>query len=148
MLVVATAYQETEAQTTLHLENARVVDAVVEIVGLDDVDNGLDDGMRCILDALQQRPQPVLIALAVCVQEHQHVASRVPGACQSRSCQAHAMLRYVLFSSVPDSCHNGNVVQQYRNTDQELIALDRHLLDIYQTIIIKIKRMSGGFSTL
>lgn len=87
-----------QAQTTLHLKDARVVDAVVEIAGLDDVDNRFGDGMRRILDALQQRPQPVPVAFAVCVQEHQHVTIRVPRPCQSRSCQAHAILRYVLFS--------------------------------------------------
>lgn len=82
--------------------------------------------MRRILDALQQRPQPVPVAFAVRVQEHQRVAIRVPRACQSRSCQAHAMLRYVRFSWVPNSCKNGNVVQQYYNTSARTyyVAID------------------------
>lgn len=88
----------------LHLEDTRVVDAVVEVGGLDDVNNGLDDGVRGVLDSLQQWPQPVLVALAVGIQEHQNIASRVPRACQSRSCQAHTMLGHFLFIWVSWKC--------------------------------------------
>lgn len=46
---------------------------VVEVVHADDVDDGAYDARRVLLDPLQQRLEPVHVALAVAVQEGEHV---------------------------------------------------------------------------
>ena len=64
------------------------VDAVAVVVlhGLvvDDVDDGDDEGLGLLLDPVQQRLHPVVAALAVRVQEHEHVAGGQLGPDQPR----------------------------------------------------------------
>lgn len=70
-----------------------VAAVILEVFRFDHVNKGREDRVRCVLDALQQRPQPVDDDLALRVEEHEHVASRGARARQPRPRHAHADVR-------------------------------------------------------
>lgn len=65
---------------------------VLERVHADHIDDRTHDARRVLGHPLQQRFQPVLVALAVAVQERKHVGGRDLGAVDARPHQAFALL--------------------------------------------------------
>lgn len=112
----------------INLKSGGVEHAVVEIGGLDDVNDGDDDGVGPVLDGLQQRPQPVRLALAVRVQEHDDVTGGVAGARQPRARQPDAAQAQV--NPIARGQHNPNL--QANGTMNNMLL---HII----TIIMEIK---------
>jgi len=66
-----------------HLEGLVAVGAVLEVAGIDDIDDGHQDACPGLLDPLQERLTPANIALAMGVQEDEHISRGDSSARQS-----------------------------------------------------------------
>lgn len=92
-----------QSRTTAEADNynesdleVNVAAVILEVSCFDHVNEGREDRVGRVLDAMQQRPQPVDDDLALRVEEHEHVAERDARARQPRPRHAHAGARRAL----------------------------------------------------
>lgn len=77
----------TVPRETTHLEVSVAVDAVVEVFGIDDIDDWHQNARSWLLNAGQQWFHPFNDALAMRIQKHQHIAFGHTSASQTRTNQ-------------------------------------------------------------